>query len=462
MSLRDLSPRQRIAAIADPGTVSSIGKSFDVPRPSPHLARWNIAPQDDDGIVVARVAVHGASVLVAAQDERFLGGSAGANHAAVLRAAFEHAQVEKPAAIVLLAASGGVRLYEANPAELALAHALSAMLDVRAAGIPVLALGVADVFGGASVLFCAAERASMLAGTRLGLSGPRVLEVASDAEAFDATDGEAVAALFGAEARSRAGHAELLADDADTVRAWIDLATRGSVPFAAHVGAMQQRLATRIADQPVASSFNRLPAFANADPVDSNGSLWRVRGERVWLARPLGRASMGPEETHALDAALISEFASRAITEGETLVVVEDSAGHAVSRRAEQALVSSFLGHHAAVLALLRSRGVCLVGLLVGTGHSAAFFANALQCKAVVALEAARVVAMEPGAIARVTHLHPAQVAALVENDPVFGQPIRCFAAWGGIADIRGTVDSDAVLEIVNRFRKTSHQQGEP
>ena len=126
MSLRDLSPRQRIAAIADPGTVSSIGKSFDVPRPSPHLARWNIAPQDDDGIVVARVAVHGASVLVAAQDERFLGGSAGANHAAVLRAAFEHAQVEKPAAIVLLAASGGVRLYEANPAELALAHALEA------------------------------------------------------------------------------------------------------------------------------------------------------------------------------------------------------------------------------------------------------------------------------------------------------------------------------------------------
>ena len=462
MSLRQLSPRERIAAIADPGTVASAGARFEAPRPSPHLARWNIAPQGDDGVVFARMAVHGALVLVAAQDERFLGGSAGANHGAALTALFEQAQVEKPAAVVLLAASGGVRLHEANPAEQALARALAAMLDARAAGIPVLALDVGDVFGGTSVLLCAAERTAMLAGTRLGLSGPRVLQMAQGARDFDATDAKAVAALFGAEARSRAGQIELLADDADIVRTWILFCVRGSVPFATHVAAMHRQLATRLAGQPVVTpSFIRLPAFADAEPVDPAGWLWHVRGQRVWLTRSLGEAWIGPAEAHALDAALLGEFASREITNDATLVVVEDSAGHAVSRQSELALLSSFLSHHAAVLAFLRSRGVPLVGLLAGTGHSAAFFANALQAPAVVALSAARVVAMEPDAIARVTRLDPAQVAALVEDDPVFGQPVRCFASWGGIAEIRTAVDSDALLEIVERTRQAPPRRGD-
>ena len=45
-----------------------------------------------------------------------------------------------------------MRLHEANAAEWALARALTALLDLRAAGVPVLVAGVADVFGGASVL----------------------------------------------------------------------------------------------------------------------------------------------------------------------------------------------------------------------------------------------------------------------------------------------------------------------
>ena len=62
------------------------------------------------------------------------------------------ALVERPRAVVVLAASGGVRLHEANPAEASLARALAALLDLRSAGVPVLSLCVADTFGGASVL----------------------------------------------------------------------------------------------------------------------------------------------------------------------------------------------------------------------------------------------------------------------------------------------------------------------
>jgi hypothetical protein len=40
---------------------------------------------------------------------------------------------------------------------------------------------------------------------------------------------------------------------------------------------------------------------------------------------------------------------------------------------------------------------------------------------------------MEPAAIARVTGL---DVAALIEDDPVLGQPVRHFAALGGVEAI--------------------------
>jgi len=73
---------------------------------------------------------------------------------------------------------------------------------------------------------------------------------------------------------------------------------------------------------------------------------------------------------------------------------------------------------------------------LTDIGHSAAFFASALQGDAVYALERARVVAMEPAAIARVLAIPASQIASLVEDDPLVGQPVRNFARWGAVAEI--------------------------
>jgi hypothetical protein len=85
------------------------------------------------------------------------------------------------------------------------------------------------------------------------------------------------------------------------------------------------------------------------------------------------------------------------------------------------------------VLGLLRAQGRRLIGLLVGVGHSAAFFSNALQASTLYALSGARVVAMEPSAIVRVTGL-PAGV--LIDDDPLLGQPVRHLMAQGGVAAI--------------------------
>src|SRR5262249_2523202 len=158
----------RISAIADPGSVAPIDDRLAAPRPSPHLERWGIRPREDDGVVLARATIDRLPVFIAAQDERFLGGSAGVRHSEALHGLFDVARRERPRAVVVLAASGGVRLHEANPAELALARALAGLLELRAAGVPVLSLGVGDVFGGASVLACAAEEIALLPGARLG------------------------------------------------------------------------------------------------------------------------------------------------------------------------------------------------------------------------------------------------------------------------------------------------------
>jgi malonate decarboxylase beta subunit len=470
IALRPLSPRERIAAVADPGSVQSVDASFDAPRPSPHLARWGIAAQDDDGIVVARATLDGVKVLLAAQDERFLGGSAGANHGDTLRRLFVRARAEHPAAVVLLAASAGVRLHEANAAELSLARALTALLDLRAAGVPVLVAGVADVFGGAAVLACAAQRTALLPGVRLGLSGPAVIETARGKSELDADDTEAVAATFGAEARAAAGHVELLAGTADAVRDWIAAGLREPVPFAAWVRAMQERLAARLvggrnegrapglersvemATMPLLPLPRKLASlYADAEPLDRACWLWRMRERPVWLSRPFGVGTFGPREAHGLDAALLAHLGTASPAGARTLFLVGDSYGHEVSRHAEELCVAQYLAQHSAVLALLRMQGVSLRGLLTGVGHSAAFFANALQAPEVYALADARVVAMEPAAVARVTRLPESELAALIENDPLLGQPVRHFARWGGIAKIVSDIDSDQLLALAAR-----------
>jgi malonate decarboxylase beta subunit len=462
--LSSRTPRERIDAIADQGTMESLGASFDAPRSSPHLARWGIAPQADDGVVIAGASVSGQRVMIAAQDERFLRGSVGANHGAMLARLFEHAHELRPAAVVILAASAGVRLHEANPAELSLARAVRALLDLRAGGVPVLAISVGDTFGGSSVLVCAAERTAFLPRRRLGLSGPAVIEAARGRTEVDAADVDAVSALFGAEARVAAGHVEILADDAEVARAWIASSIRNSSPFPRWVHDMQRRLATRLTSPrpapPSAAAVEAIreiperlaPLYENATRVDDAGRLFRLRDDPViWLAYPDCTRSFGPSEAHALDAALLTRVARREDVTGQTLFVVGDTLGHEASRSAESLCVSQYLAQHAAVLALLRAEGVAVKGLLFDVGHSAAFFSNVLQATEIYALADARVVAMEPSTIARVTRLPAPQLLRLIENDPAVGHPVRHFASYGGVDAIVPSFDRERLMELAAR-----------
>jgi malonate decarboxylase beta subunit len=428
IALRSASPRMRIGALADVDSVEFLPPA----GPSPHLARFGIAAHDDDGIVVARIRVGGLPMLVAAQDENFLAGSVGERHGIALQTMLEEARREPPAAIVLLLASGGVRLHEANAAELALSRALAALVDARAAGIPVVAVGVGNLFGGTSVLACAADRLALLPGTRIGLSGPKVLESVHGKWELDADDDRDVEAVFGAKARSAMGFVDLLADDGDALRGWVYRTVRDRPDFATSVRATHALLRARIiGESPHTTPFAALACFDGAAPVDNGGRLWMR--DQCWLTRPHPGATVGPADVHALDDALLEHVVPARPGAPNALLLVEDSAGHVVSRAAEMRFQSQFLAHHAAVLGLLRAQGRKLVGLLAGIGHSAAFFSNALQASTLYALPGARVVAMEPSAIVRVTGL-PA--GALIDDDPLLGQGVRHLMAQGGVAAI--------------------------
>jgi hypothetical protein len=210
--------------------------------------------------------------------------------------------------------------------------------------------------------------------------------------------------------------------------------------------------AVLMATTPVAPLPRRLAAlFADAEPVDHVGWLWRMRGRPVWLSRPFGVATFGPREAHGLDAALLAHLADGTVGDASTLFLVGDSFGHEVSRNAEMLCASQYLAQHAAVVALLRAQGVRVRGLLTGVGHSAAFFANALQAQEVYAVDGARVVAMEPAAIARVLRIPQQEIAALIDGDPLVGQPVRHFAHWGGIAEILPDADRDRLLALAAR-----------
>jgi len=280
-----------------------------------------------------------------------------------------------------------------------------------------------------------------LPAARIGLSGPRVIETARGRPELDASDAAAVDALFGAAARAAAGDVALVDDDPRAIRAWVMDAMRDATPFGAQVIATHARLAPRAAG---AAGFARPTLLRDRNDftaTDATGRLWRVGGALV-TAPFTGRAFDG-RSVHALDAALL-DAASTAAT-SEALVVTEDSSGHDVSRAAEARFDSRLLAQHAAVLTHLRLRGVRVTGLLWGCGHSAAFFVNALQAPRLFAVADARVVAMDAAAIARVTGRN---VAALIDDDSLLGQPVRHFAALGGVDRV---VDADDALDAALR-----------
>jgi malonate decarboxylase beta subunit len=213
----EASARERIAGLLDPKSfVEFLGP--EQRAMSPHLAQFDLTGAFDDGIVVGRGRLDGQEVFVAAQEGRFLGGAFGEVHGAklvgLLRAARDGAgpggPPGGPSAVLLLLDTGGVRLQEANAGELAISEIIRAILEVRSAGIPVLALvgGRAGAFGGGGIITACCSRVVVSEHARVSVSGPEVIETNKGVEEFDSKDRALVWRVCGARTRYLTGGAD--------------------------------------------------------------------------------------------------------------------------------------------------------------------------------------------------------------------------------------------------------------
>ena len=213
-SFAECSARERLALLLDAG-------SFHEWLPpaerltSPHLAQLGVPSAFDDGIAVGRARLAGRPVFVAAQEGEFMGGGVGEVHGAKLVGLLQRALRERPDAVLLLAESGGVRLHEANAGLIAVSEVMRALLDVRAAGIPVIVLigGSNGCFGGMGIVARCADHIGMSDVGRLAMSGPEVIEASHGVEEFDSRDRALVWRTTGGKHRWLSGDCDALVDD---------------------------------------------------------------------------------------------------------------------------------------------------------------------------------------------------------------------------------------------------------
>jgi len=189
---------------------------------SPHLQALGVPAAFDDGVVIGRALFGGRPVFAAAQEGAFLGGGVGEVHGAKMVGLLHRALRDRPAAVLLLVDSGGVRLHEANAGLIAVSEVMRALLDVRAAGIPTLILigGNNGCFGGMGIVAHCADHIIMSDVGRLALSGPEVIEASQGVDEFDARDRALVWRTTGGKHRWILGDcSRLVEDDVQAFRA---------------------------------------------------------------------------------------------------------------------------------------------------------------------------------------------------------------------------------------------------
>jgi malonate decarboxylase beta subunit len=224
--------RERIAHFFDAGSV----EEFLPPQqsaPSPHLARLGLPGALDDGVIVGRGTLAGTPVLFAAQEGQFMGGAVGEVHGAKIVGLLARAKAVRPRAVIFMIDSGGVRLHEANAGLIAISEIMRAVLDVRAAGVPVIALigGICGAFGGMGIVAKLCSHVIMSEEGRLALSGPDVIETVAGVEEFDARDRALVWRVTGGKHRLLLGDCDTLVDD--DIAAFRDATSRVMIDGAA-------------------------------------------------------------------------------------------------------------------------------------------------------------------------------------------------------------------------------------
>lgn len=274
ISYAECSARERLAMLLDTGSFHEwLPPSERVT--SPHLAQLGVPSAFDDGVAIGRAMLDGNSVFVAAQEGAFMGGGVGEVHGAKLVGLLQRALRDRPTAVLLLAESGGVRLHEANAGLIAVSEVMRALLDVRAAGIPVIVLigGANGCFGGMGIVARCADHIVMSDMGRLAMSGPEVIEASHGVDEFDSRDRALVWRTTGGKHRWLSGDCDaLVEDDVAAFRAAAIASLSASKPLSLSTLESEHAL--------LAARLHTLPEGAadGAFNGDEATQLWRALG----------------------------------------------------------------------------------------------------------------------------------------------------------------------------------------
>jgi malonate decarboxylase beta subunit len=284
-SYQEANARERLRLLLDAGSFEEfVGPAERII--SPHLGQLNAPVAFDDGVAVGRARLGGMPIFVAAQEGGFMGGAVGEVHGAKLAGLLRRALDERPQAVVLLVESGGVRLHEANAGLIAVAEVMRAVLDARAAGIPVIALvgGANGAFGGMGIVARCTNAVVMSEEARLSMSGPEVIESANGVEEFDSRDRALVWRTTGGKHRYLMGDCQSIVPD--TVAAFRAAAIDAIAAFASGLPA---ELTLAALEQEQAMLAERIERFgALPDPLD----VWTALG----MQDPSGIAMLDIEQ----------------------------------------------------------------------------------------------------------------------------------------------------------------------
>jgi len=213
-SYSEASARERVLGLLDPGSFTEFVPPSERAT-SPHLTLLDQPVAFDDGLIAGGGTLDGRPVLIAAQEGLFLGGAVGEVHGAKLVGLIRRAVAEKPAAVLILFDSGGVRLHEANAGLIAVSEILRAICAARADGVRFVGLvgGSAGCFGGTGLVARCCDALAISEEGRLAMSGPEVIETVHGVEEFDARDRALVWHVTGGKHRYLLGETDRICDD---------------------------------------------------------------------------------------------------------------------------------------------------------------------------------------------------------------------------------------------------------
>lgn len=232
-SLYDATARQRIHALLDAGSFRELLPP-QARVSSPHLKELGMPVALDDGVVVGEGRLLEKRIFCAAEEPAFMGGSVGEVHGAKLTGLLERAARDKPAGVLLVLDTGGVRLHEANAGLIAISEIQRAVFHARSAGVPVIVVsaGSNGCYGGLGIVARCCDHVLMTEEGRLSVSGPEVIESQKGVEEFDARDRALVWRTMGGKHRYLLGEASAIVNDnADAIRAAFDGLLARPVPL---------------------------------------------------------------------------------------------------------------------------------------------------------------------------------------------------------------------------------------